>query len=420
MQSRGDIVDELVNRQIIHVDMDAFFAAVETRDDPTLKGKPLVIGSLPGERGVVSTCNYKAREYGIRSAMPINEAYRRCPHAHFMYPNMAKYVEVSNKIHEIWETYTDTLEYLSLDEGFLDVTGSTRLFGSAQNIAAEIKRRTWEEVGLTCSVGLGYSMSSAKTASEENKPNGYFEILTPEAMRSLLYPRSVREIYTVGPKTAERLERLGIKKVADIVTHQQRIIDVLGKHGHSIVELAKGIDYRLVGTRTKGQSIGSEQTFQTDITDLEYLKNVLRLIARKLSLEIKAKNLYAKTVTLKITYPGMKSITRASSAKPTDDSLEIYGRSANVLDQLPPQPIRLIGITLSNLTDTKTEVEPDKKQMSLFELAQETAEEQSKTSREAEKLNSVLYDLQLKHGKNIIKSASELRAEQVVKQRKKD
>ena len=397
------------NRKILHVDMDAFYAAVETRDNPELKGKPLIIGSLPGERGVVSTCNYKAREYGVRSAMPISQAYKLCPHGHYMYPNMKKYAAVSKQIHAIWETYTDTIEYIALDEGFLDVTASQRLFGSAQEIARLIKERIWLELGLTCSVGLGYSMSAAKLASEEMKPNGYFEILTPEAMRELIGLRGVRTVYTVGPKTAERLERIGVKTVADIWTHSERVINVLGNHGAAIVDLATGIDNREVNTRTRGQSIGTEQTFQTDITDADYLKDVLRLIARKLSFDIKRKGLFAKTVTLKITYPGMISITRAKSGAATDSPLAIYKTAAELFDKLDPKPIRLIGITLSNLTKEKIEVPVGNVQLSLF------AEVKEELPKRDSKIDELMFKLQQEHGQNVVKSASELAAEKNIK-----
>ena len=397
-------------RKIIHVDMDAFYAAVEMRDDPTLKGKPVIIGSLPGERGVVATCNYKARSFGVRSAMPISKAYQLCPQGHYMYPNMKKYQEVSQQIHQIWTTYTDVIEYISLDEGFLDVTGSEKLFGDAKIIAQEIKRRTWEEIGLTCSVGLGYCMSAAKLASEEKKPNGYFELLSPAAMVALIKPRSVRVVYTVGPKTEARLRRLGIHTVADLFQHEKRVLDVLGNHGASILDLARGIDLRPVGSRTRGQSIGTEQTFQTDITDRAYLKDVLRLIARKLSLELKRKGLYAKTVTLKVTYPGMQTITRSKTSDATQWALEIYNRIEILFEATEAIPIRLIGITVSNLTKHKTVAKAKNTQMSLFD-----PDPEAKKPKTGEQLNDVLYRLQQVHGVNVLKTASELAAESRVK-----
>ena len=167
-----------MGRTIIHYDMDMFYAAVEIRDNPELAGKPLIIGALPSERGVVSTCSYEARKFGVRSAMSIKEAYRLCPNGIYMHPNGHKYAEASEQIHEICDRYTDLIQYYSLDEGSLDVTGSMALFGGASKIGHELKERIKECTGLTCSVGIGYSIMSAKLASEEKKPDGFFEIPT--------------------------------------------------------------------------------------------------------------------------------------------------------------------------------------------------------------------------------------------------
>ena len=207
-----------MDKTIIHVDMDAFYAAVEARDNPELRGKPLIIGALPQERGVVSTCSYEARKFGVRSAMSIKEAYRSCPHGIYMHPNPRKYKEVSDQIHKIWDSYTDQVEHISLDEGFLDVTGSAALFGGAKSVGLAIKERTKAETGLTCSVGIGYSMMAAKLASEEKKPDGFFEIPSPEALKTLILDRGVRIIYGVGPKTAEALQRAGNKTVKGLAT----------------------------------------------------------------------------------------------------------------------------------------------------------------------------------------------------------
>ncbi len=183
---------------IIHVDMDAFFASVEVRDDPSLRGKPLIIGSLPNERGVVATCSYEARKYGVRSAMNIKEAYRRCPHGIYMHPNFYKYKAVSDKLHEIWDTYAAASQTIALDEAYLDVTETAKTWEGARVIARTIKQRTLDELGLTCSVGLAYSKTAAKMASEEKKPNGYFEIPSAEDFVKLIIDRDVRILYTVG------------------------------------------------------------------------------------------------------------------------------------------------------------------------------------------------------------------------------
>jgi len=349
--------------RIIHVDMDAFYAAVEVRDNPALAGRPLVIGALPHERGVVATCSYEARKFGVRSAMSIKEAYRRCPHGVYMHPNMEKYAEASKQVHAIWAEYTDICEYVSLDEGFLDVTDSAHAFGGAEAICHEIKRRTREEVGLTCSVGVGYSMMAAKLASEEKKPDGFFEILTPEDLQALILDRSVRIIYGVGPKTAEELKRLGITTVRQICENPQGVEAMLGSHGKQIVELARGIDRRRVTVYTEAKSIGTEQTFQQDTMDFDYLRYALFLDAQKLSTDIQRKGVYAQTITLKVTYGDMKAITRSKTGDATDQAADIYETVAVLLDKIEKRPVRLIGISLSGLTPNiqLSLFDPDKK-----------------------------------------------------------
>ena len=384
-------------QKICHIDMDAYYAAVEVRDNPELAGKPLIIGALPFERGVVATCSYEARKFGVRSAMNIKEAYRLCPHGIYMHPNGRKYAETSQQIHKIWSGYTDICEYISIDEGFLDVTGSEHLFGGAAAIGHEIKRRTKEELGLTCSVGIGYSMMSAKLASEEKKPDGFFEILTPQDLMNLIIDRSVRVIYGVGAKTAEELQRIGITTVRQIYNNSQGVVALLGNHGKQIVDLANGIDTRKVTAYAEIKSIGTEQTFQQDTTDFDYLKDVLLLTAQKLSFDIKQKGLYAHTITLKITYHDMKSITRSKSGDPTDRVAVIYETAAGLLDKIERRAIRLAGITLSGLTDTPS------LQLSLFDTEKDLQED---------KLGDALMKLQLKYGRDVVKTASVLRAEQ--------
>ena len=386
-------------QKICHVDMDAFYAAVEVRDNPELAGKPLIIGALPNERGVVATCSYEARKFGVRSAMSIKEAYRRCPNGIYMHPNGQKYAEASQQIHKIWSDFTDICEYVSLDEGFLDVTGSEHLFGGATAIAHKIKRRTKEEVDLTCSVGVGYSMMSAKLASEEKKPDGFFEIPTPTDLRNLIIDRSVRTIYGVGAKTAEELQRVGISTVRQIYENPQGVIALLGNHGKQIIDLANGIDNRRVTAYADVKSVGTEQTFQQDTTDFDYLKDVLLLTAEKLSFDVKLKGLYAHTITLKVTYYDMKSITRSKSGNATDKAAVIYETAAALLDKIDKRAIRLVGITLSGLTTTPN------LQLSLFDAAEDLRED---------KLDDTLMKLQLKYGRGIVKTASVLQAEKRV------
>ena len=399
-----------MSRTIIHVDMDAFYAAVEVRDNPELRGKPLIIGALPSERGVVSTCSYEARKFGVRSAMSIKEAYRRCPHGIYMHPNMHKYYEASQAVRKIWGDYTDLIEYISLDEGYLDVTASMHLFGGAMQIATEIKKRTLENVGLTCSVGIGYSMSTAKLASEEKKPNGLFEIPNAEFFMNLGADRTVRTLSGIGEKTAEKLNQNGIYRVRDIWSAPEIIIVLLGKHGQHIVELSHGIDNRpVVPYFEEGvKSISREHTFQTDITDTDYLKDVLILLARELSCKLRFSGLYCRTVTLKVTFANMKSITRSKSGNATNRSQHIYATASELLDKVEKRAIRLVGIGLSTLSET------DDRQLSLDDIANERADSRRKL------LDKKLLDIQRKYGNEIIKTAAELGAEQRLSQNNRE
>jgi len=388
-----------MKKTFIHVDMDAFYAAVEARDNQELRGKPLIIGALPHERGVVSTCSYEARKFGVRSAMSIKEAYRLCPNGIYMHPNPRKYKEVSDQIHKIWDSYTDQVEHISLDEGFLDITSTTSLFGGAKNVGFAIKERTKAETGLTCSVGIGYSMMAAKLASEEKKPDGYFEILSPEALKTLIIDRNVRIIYGVGPKTAEVLQRAGINTVRDILNNKNTVIRVLDNHGRQIIDLAEGNDNRQIMPyyESKAKSLGREYTFQHDITDFNYLKDALRLIAKELSLKIRLDGVFIRTVTLKVKYANMKSITRSKTGDTICSKNDIYKIAASMLDTVEKRPIRLVGISLSGFTDA------DFRQMTIEDSLQEEERKES--------LDCALLALQRKYGGNIIKTGDELIAE---------
>lgn len=340
---------------IIHVDMDAFFAAVEIRDDPSLKGKPLIIGSMPNERGVVSTCSYEARKYGVHSAMNIKDAYRLCPHGVFMHPNMEKYMRVSMRLHEIWNEYATALESVAFDEAYLDVTERAGDFDGAREIAKEIKRRIKDELQLTCSVGVAYSKTAAKTASEEKKPNGYFEIRTPEEFVNLMAERDVRELYTVGQKTAEKLHAIGIRTVRDAQERQDDVKRLLGKQGDWLVSVAFGSDDRkVVPYRPEdAKSIGREITFQKDVDDFDYLKDVLLLLAVSVERRAKRVGLFGKGVSLKITYADMKTVTRSQSVSPTDSAMTVYRTALSLLKKITKQPVRLVGTGIYNLTNEK-------------------------------------------------------------------
>ncbi|MDR2182733.1 MAG: DNA polymerase IV [Clostridiales bacterium] len=385
----------MATRSIIHVDMDAFYAAVEVLFDPALAGKPLIIGALPSERGVVATCSYEARKFGVRSAMNIKEAYRLCPHGIYMHPNMDRYIAASRQIHAIWDDYTDLSEYVSLDEGYLDVTHSAQLFGGAMQIGRDIKERTQKDVGLSCSVGIGYSMMSAKIASEEGKPGGIFEIADARALLRLIVDRNVRVIYGVGVKSAATLAENGVRTVADVLENADKVRELLGKHGHDIVRLAEGVDARRVATPPKSKSLGKEHTFQKDVTNFGYLRDALLLMAKRLSFKIRIGGLSARTVTLKATYGNMVQVTRSKTGPHVSTTREIYEIAAALLDKIERRPIRLIGISLGGLTKEPVQ------QISLFDEAEDGR---------LPPLQELLLELQYKYGLDKIATAAELLA----------
>ena len=381
-----------LNRIIIHVDQDSFYASVESRDNPALRNKPLIIGSLPTERGVVATCSYEARKFGVRSAMNIKDAYRLCPQGIFMHPNYEKYKAVSDQLHKIWGSYTDTVEYMSLDEGYLDLTEALASLSSslsslstwaeqiaaARQIAKEIKERTRYELDLTCSVGLGYSMTSAKMASEERKPDGYFEILRPSDFVNLIIDRDVGVLYGVGKQTAMKLKAERINTVRDIQNNRAKVLHMLGKKvGAYVTDLAFGIDEREVTpyNEADAKSLAREVTFQHDTQNFMFLKEVLMLLAVSLESRLQHLGFYARTVTLKLTFYNMKSITRSQSGENTNRAYEIFMAAFNQFNRLKETqplgfqgmkqgmkhgtrtvsiPIRLIGISLQNLSFSGT------------------------------------------------------------------
>ena len=337
---------------IIHVDMDAYYASVEMRDDPSLRGKPLIIGAMPHERGVVATCNYEARKYGVRSAMNIKEAYRLCPRGIYKHPDFEKYKAVSAQLNDIWNTYASASERISLDEAYLDVTEQAVDLEGARRIGHTIKRRILEETGLTCSVGVAYSKTAAKMASEEKKPDGYFEIPSPEDFVSLIIDRDVSVLYTVGGKTAEKLHAAGIRKVRDIQQRRGDIERLLGKHGRWLYQIAFGIDNRKVEPYRPedAKSIGREITFQEDVTDFAFLEDVLLLLALSVENRAKRVGLYGGGVSLKITYADMKGITRSKTVSACDSAVTIWRESVRMLDRVVKRPVRLIGTGIYNLS----------------------------------------------------------------------
>ena len=339
---------------IIHVDMDAFYASVEMRDNKTFIDKPLIIGSMPNERGVVSTCNYEARKYGIRSGMNIKEAFNRCPKGVFMHPNFDKYIKVSNQLHEILESYTDRAEYIALDEGYLDLTGKVNSWEEARKIGHEIKKRVREELSLTCSVGLAYSKTAAKTASEEKKPDGYFEIPSREDFVTLVLDRNVKSLYTVGEKTAKKLNLYGVDTVRDLQNKSNEVKMFMGKQGEYLVDLAFGFDDRKVTPYREEdtKSISKEFTFQKDVSSFKLLDDVLFILSFRVAKRAKRLGLYGEGVSLKITYSNMKTITRSMLiSASTSDAYTIYENASKLLKNVSKGEVRLVGTGLYHLRE---------------------------------------------------------------------
>ncbi len=350
-------------RAILHVDMDAFYAAVEQRDRPELAGQPVIVGADPRGRGVVAAASYEARRYGVRSAMPIGRAYRLCPHGAYLPVNMPKYARVSAQIMAILGEFTPAVEPLSLDEAFLDVTGSQALFGPALEIARTIKVRIRAGVGLTASAGVAPNKFLAKIASDLRKPDGLVEV-RPGAEAAFLRDLPLARLWGVGPATEAELTALGVRTIGQLARMPRRVLaERFGGFGAHLVELARGRDDRPVVPWEDPKSVGAEETFERDTDDVARLRATLLAQADRVAAELRALGLSGRTVTLKLRYADFRTVTRRDSATaPTADGGEIFRRAWSAFTRLPrPQPIRLIGVSVSGL---QPEAEP--RQLPLF------------------------------------------------------
>ena len=338
---------------ILHVDMDAFFASVEERDNPTLKGKPVVVGM--GVRGVVSAANYEARKFGIHSAMPIGQARRLAPHAIFLPVNHERYSEVSQHVMEIFRSVSPYVEPLSLDEAFIDVTGARRLLGTGREIGQLIRKRVLDSQGITCSVGIASNKFIAKLASARCKPNGMLEI-APDRILEFLHPLPVKAIWGVGPKTNEELQKLGLRTVADIAnTPRNTLIRALGEvSGASLYELAWGRDYRDVEPEEIDKSISAAETFETDIEDQEIILREFLRLTEKATARMRSKDMSARTISIKVRFADFKTISRSKTfALPMSGTKEVFevAKSLFIYLKLDRARIRLVGVGLEGLMD---------------------------------------------------------------------
>jgi DNA polymerase-4 len=347
-------------RKIIHIDMDAFYASVEQRDRPELKGKPVIVGGDPNSRGVVAACSYEARKFGIHSAMPSSRAYKLCPHAVFLRPRFDVYRSVSNDIREIFQEYTDIVEPLSLDEAFLDVTKNKRGIASATLIAQEILKKIYEKTGqLTASAGVSFNKFLAKVASDFNKPNG-ITVITPDDATDFIDKLPIRKFFGVGKVTEEKMHNLGIKTGADLKKmDKERLINIFGKAGNYFYNIAQGIDNRPVETEWIRKSIGKETTFSEDIDDKEQMIEILTQLAVKIENILKRDGREGMTVTLKVKYFDFQSITRRITvSEPIAGADIIMKYVPSLLDNTEAgmKKVRLLGISISNFTDESCKV----------------------------------------------------------------
>jgi DNA polymerase-4 len=339
---------------MLHVDMDAFYASVEIRDNPELAGKPVVVGGT-ANRGVVSSANYLAREFGVRSAMPTSHARRLAPHAVFVMPNFARYQEVSRGVMAIFRDITPLVEPLSLDEAFLDVSGALRrLKATPAEIGALIRRQVEQAQGVTCSVGVAPTKFLAKLASGMCKPDGMLVVPRTEVLE-FLHPLPVSALWGVGKRTAEQLDRVGLETVADVAaTPLPRLRRVLGvalaEHLHA---LAQGLDNRPVVPSTREKSIGAEETFEVDHFDRELLRRELLRLSERSAATLRQRGLRGRTVSIKVRFSDFTTITRSKTLRvPTDVTREVYQTASALLDeQVPPGAVRLIGVRIEQLVE---------------------------------------------------------------------
>ena len=337
--------------RILHVDMDAFYAAVEVMDDPSLEGLPLIIGA-PDGRSVVSSASYEARRYGVRAAMPVGQALRLCPTARIVMPHFDRYQAVSKQVMAVFESITPMVEPLSVDEAFLDVQGVRRLWGSPGQIARLVRERVHAEVGITCSVGVAATKHVAKMASTFSKPDGLLIVAAADTL-DFLAPRSVRSLWGVGPKASEALEARGIRTIGDIRESPQDMLDraVGAALGARVAQLARGEDAREVETERVEKSIGHEETFDIDVVDREFLRAELLRLADRVAVRLRRAEWECGTVAIKVRFDDFTTLSRSQTlAEPTSVGQRIGEAAQTLYESIERRdPIRLVGVRAEKL-----------------------------------------------------------------------
>lgn len=395
-------IPSMHKRVILHIDMDAFFAAVEQRDRPELKGLPVVVGAPPDRRGVVSTCSYEARRYGIHSAMPSRTACQRCPHAVFLPVDGPRYQAVSRQIMALFEQFTPHVQPLSCDEAFLDVTGAQRLFGDGPAIARRIKAAVLHETGLTCSIGVAPNLFLAKIASDLNKPDGLTVVPTADnQIRAFLAPLPIQRMWGIGGKTQKVLAAHGIRTIGDLQqADPARLAAWIGPRAAAgFRRLAFGIDERAVTTGREEKSISNETTFAEDEHNPEAVEQQLLDLADKVGARLRAAGLYAATAHIKLRWKDFSTLTRQRRLDPVCRDDQTLREAA--LDLLRSEglhaPVRLIGFGVSGLRKTA-----DEPQLALFQS------KETQTSKRREALSQAVDAVRRRFGKSSLRRGSSI------------
>lgn len=347
-----------MDREIVHVDMDAFFASVEIMDNPSLRGKPVIVGGTT-ERGVVATCSYEARSFGVRSAMPAYIAKSKCPDAIFLPVRYERYKEISNRIFHIFYRITPYVEPLSIDEAYLDITHLKR---NPVEVAKYIKQAVKKEIGLTISAGVSYNKFLAKLASDWNKPDG-LKVIEKQEVPKILFPLPISKIYGLGEKSTKKLNDIGIFTVKELYElPKELLIEFFGKFGVEIYERARGIDNREVQVLRERKSIGRETTLRVDTDNKEELKTYLKSFAHSVSSTMRSKNVSGKSITIKIKTSSFVNHTKSKTLlRYISSEEEIYKEALDILEEIEfNEKIRLIGLSISTLKENKIE------QLSMF------------------------------------------------------
>ncbi len=379
--------------------MDAFFAAVEQRDNPQLRGKPVIVGAPPNRRGVVSTCSYEARRFGVHSAMPSREAYRRCPNGIFLPVRGQRYAEVSKQVIAIFECFTPFVEKLSIDEAFLDVTGSMRLFGGAVGTAERLREAIRRDLQLTASVGVAPNKFLAKLASDINKPDGTTIVPREQhEIEAFLAPLPIERIWGVGKVTSRRLHDLGLSHIADLQRLSEADLQVIlgDKGGSHIYRLSRGIDRRKIVTSTPEKSISHEHTYPEDCRDWRIVRQTLLELTEKVGARLRASSKHASTAHLKLRWFSFKTITRqAAFAVPTDTDADLIAIALDLLAREEcSKAVRLVGFGVSKLVDPDSDhfFQPD-----LFGEADPTDKEKDQD------LDTAVDQIRRRFGRDILK-----------------